>query len=159
MSTFHSASKNFSSDSKKQIENNIRKKKQEFKILQTDFPSLTSNVSDKDENLLDYRGAVTLENPSSQTKDNDLPKGWVRLSFENGNSGKVKHEYNEKRSEDEESLHFQTLCAINQLYKNWEVYRGQYNDFYGDDSYEKLYGNYLENCYMLDYNSESDDEY
>jgi len=156
MSTFYSASKNNMSNSKQKTANNFRKKNQEFEILEKDFPSLVSDVSNKEENILDYKAAVIYENSSVQTEKNELSKGWVRIYFEDGESGKITQEYNENSLEDEESFHFQTLCALDKLHDSWESYRNNYNILYGENAYEKIYSNYFDMYYISDI--ESDDE-
>jgi hypothetical protein len=133
------------------------KKAKMFQLLEEDFPSLSSEVSLIKEKTMNYAGAVTLENPSTQAEKNELSEGWVRVTFENDNSGNINYEYI-GRPLDDESINSQTLHVIDNLIQKWEDYKVRYNELHGEEAYEELYGNYLEYYENFDSTSESDDE-
>jgi len=140
-----------------QQENMFVKKSKTFQILEEDFPSLSSEVSLIKEKTMNYACALTIEAPSVQPEKNKLSDGWVRLSFENENFGKINHEYIGDSLNDD-SINIQTLQVIDNLIYNWQNYKIRYNELHGEQAYEELYGDYLEYYENFDSTLESDDE-
>jgi hypothetical protein len=137
--------------------NSFAKRSKAFQILEQDFPPLSSEVSFTKDKTMNYACALTIETPSIQTEKNKLSNGWVRLCFENENSGKISYEYI-GNSLNDDSINVQAVRVIDNLINNWENYKIHYNELHGEDAYEKLYDNYLE-CYEnFDSNLDSDDE-
>jgi hypothetical protein len=140
-------------------ENNFRKKKPEFQILEEDFPALSSDLSFVKKENMDYLAAVELENLSSRSESDKFPDGWVKLTFENNNSGSINYELIGDYQNLEESIETQTSRAINNLIQNWETYKVKYDNLHGEDAYNKIYGTYFDEYTNLEYISDSEDEY
>lgn len=137
-------------------ENNFRKKKQEFRILEEDFPSLSCDISFVKEKTMDYLAATEVENLSSGSEKNDLPSGWVKLTFENNN---INYAFIGDCQNFEESIETQANRVVNNLIQSWETYKVNYDNLHGEGAYDEIYGNYLEKYTNSEYTSDSEDEY
>jgi hypothetical protein len=133
------------------------KKSKTFQILEEDFPLLSSDVSFIKEKTMNYACALTIETPSIQSEKNKFSDGWVRLSFENENSGKINYEYIGECLNDD-SINIQALKVIDNLIHNWQNYKNHYNNLHGEQAYEEFYGDYLDYYENSDSSLESDDE-
>lgn len=155
--TSNSARRRDQNNRSSQKENIFVKKSKAFQILEEDFPSLSSEVSLIKEKTMDYACALTIKTPSIQPEKNKLSDGWVRLSFENENSGKINYEYIGDSLNDD-SVNIQALRVIDNLIHNWQDYKVRYNELHGEQTYEELYGDYLEYYENFDSDLDSDDE-
>jgi len=139
--------------------NNLTSKKntpQKFVIREEEFPALgnTSFESLSKKNIENFRSILlTQQIGNDETEKRKIKYGWVDLSFENNNSGKIIKAYNknynpmfenENENENENDLDPYILSlnvtnAINTMTYRWENYVIEYNDLFGEDAYEEFY--------------------
>ena len=126
-------------------------KKKEVVLKDSDFPELVS--FNKENNIeLNYKVA-SLKEIKSEENTYKLPEGWISYKY---NENKVIVEPDnsfEETEETPEEYHSSAKKVIEKLIQKWEVYKNNYNEFYGEEEYENLY--YISN---YDYNSYSDTE-
>ena len=146
--------------------------KPDFKITENEFPDLMPTLEKTPEQsqkvaTMDFKAITLLEKPVIKTTDNVVKPGWVRISFENGkNYGKLKWEYGDQATNweqyEEEQYALEANRVMNEIIQRHENYRINYNNLFGEDAYEKLYGyptlEYDETETESDYYSSDDDQ-
>jgi hypothetical protein len=174
--------RNFNSDTRNQKEKYNRNDssfrnrsdpppKKQFSITENDFPDLAPSpalekiLDQTQKSTMDFRGITLLEKPVIKQKVDEVDPGWVRLSFENGkNYGNINWEYGADTGYDqyqEEQFALEANRVMNELVRRHENYKINYNNLFGEEAYEKLYGycnsDYNDNETESEYYS-SDDE-
>jgi len=124
--------------------------KPDFKITENDFPDLAPTLEKTPEQTqkvaaMDFKAITLFEKPIIKTTEELVKPGWVRLSFENGkNYGKLKWEYGDQEINweqyEEEQYALEANRVMNEIIQRHENYRINYNNLFGEDAYEKLYG-------------------
>lgn len=122
-------------------------KKPDFKVIENEFPVLCSqkNIEPKEtdiaseKTLIDFKSLTWNKNIEIEKKYDELEHGWVRLSYENGKYGKILYEY-VPSTYVEETTEEDFQCPLNKMITNWENYKINYINLYGEDIYEKYYG-------------------
>lgn len=153
--------RNFNSESRNQregynrSESRFRNKsepppKPDFKITENEFPDLAPTLEKTPEQsqkvaAMDFKAITLLEKPVIKTNEDVVNPGWVRLSFENGkNYGGIKWEYGDQEINweqyEEEQYALEANKVMNEIIQRHENYRINYNNLFGEDAYEKLYG-------------------
>jgi len=132
--------------------------KPEFKVQGNDFPELIPIQISSNNNItidMDFKAVTLLEKEVIKPDRDEVKPGWVRLYYKNNESiiENIGWEYGQGsirfHQTHEEPFNEHALRIINQMLQNWENYKIEYNNLYGEDAYEKLYGFYK---------SEDDDE-
>lgn len=175
--------RNFNSESRNQregynrSESRFRNKsepppKPDFKITENEFPDLAPTLEKTPEQsqkvaAMDFKAITLLEKPVIKTNEDVVNPGWVRLSFENGkNYGGIKWEYGDQEINweqyEEEQYALEANKVMNEIIQRHENYRINYNNLFGEDAYEKLYGyrtsEYDSNDQDSEYYSSDDDQ-
>lgn len=152
--------RNFNSESRNQregynrYESRFRNKsepppKPVFKITEKEFPDLAPTLEKTPEqnqkvSAMDFKAVTLLEKHVIKTNEDVVEPGWLRLSFENGkNYGKLKWEYGDQTNweqYEEEQFALEANRVMNEIIRRHENYRINYNNLFGEDAYEKLYG-------------------
>jgi hypothetical protein len=154
--------RNFSSNSKDQKERYNRPEKYEsrfknksdpppkpdFKITENEFPDLVKTLEktlDKSPTFeMNYKAVALVEKPTTKIIEDLVKPGWVKLSFENEkNYGKIKWDYGDLvnwEQYEEEQFVIEANRVMNQIVRRHENYKINYNNLFGEDAYEKLYG-------------------
>lgn len=119
-----------------------------FKITENDFPDLVQTLEktlDKNTTFeMDFKAVALLQKSTTKIIEDVVEPGWVKLSFENGkNYGKLKWEYGdlvEWQQYEEEQFAIEANRVMNEIVRRHENYKINYNNLFGEDAYEKLYG-------------------
>lgn len=119
-----------------------------FKITENDFPDLVQTLEktlDKNTTFeMDFKAVALLQKSTTKIIEDVVEPGWVKLSFENEkNYGKLKWEYGdlvEWQQYEEEQFAIEANRVMNEIVRRHENYKINYNNLYGEDAYEKLYG-------------------
>ena len=119
-----------------------------FKITENDFPELVQTLEktlDKNTTFeMDFKAVALLQKSTTKIVEDVVEPGWVKLSFENGkNYGKLKWEYGdlvEWQQYEEEQFAIEANRVMNEIVRRHENYKINYNNLFGEDAYEKLYG-------------------
>ena len=119
-----------------------------FKITENDFPDLVQTLEktlDKSPTFeMDFKAVALLQKSTTKIVEDVVEPGWVKLSFENGkNYGKLKWEYGdlvEWQQYEEEQFAIEANRVMNEIVRRHENYKINYNNLFGEDAYEKLYG-------------------
>jgi len=124
--------------------------KPDFKITENDFPDLAPTLEKTPEQTqkvaaMDFKAITLFEKPVIKTNEDVVEPGWVRLSFENGkNYGKLMWEYGDQEINweqyEEEQYALEANRVMNEIIQRHENYRINYNNLFGEDAYEKIYG-------------------
>jgi hypothetical protein len=135
------------------------------------FPELgNKNINNtKDESQTDFFYSSALAKPkeveSTNTVDNEVPPGWVQLSYDKNR--KIKYEYNKhynllkEQEQEQEQITFQEEASVvfSNMIRRWNNYKKFYNSLYGEGAYEKIYemgGSYQDDKYSDDTNGEDE---
>ena len=147
---FHSESRNQRDRSESRFRNKAEPPpKPDFKITENEFPDLAPTLEKTPEQsqkvaAMDFKAITLLEKPVIKTNEDVVEPGWVRLSFENGkNYGNLKWEYGDQKNwekYEEEEFALEANRVMNEIIRRHENYRINYNNLFGEDAYEKLYG-------------------
>lgn len=119
-----------------------------FKITENDFPDLVQTLEktlDKNPTLeMDFKAVALVQKSMTKIIEDKLDPGWVKLSFENGkNYGKIKWEYGDLvkwQQYKEEQFAIEASRVMNEIVIRHENYKINYNNLFGEDAYEMLYG-------------------
>jgi len=128
----------------------LEKIKPDFNIRANDFPELipVSAISNNNVLDMDYKAVTLLEKEVIKPERDEVKSGWVRLHYKNNipmleniswEYGEGSHKFHENA---EESFNDHALRIIDTMIQNWENYKIDYNNLYGEEAYEKLYGYY-----------------
>ena len=129
-----------------------KQKKQDFRVIENEFPDLCSQkkiepketeiVSEK--TLINFKSLTWNKKIEIENQSDELAHGWVRLSCKHG---KILYEYVPSTYVEyfpstyiEETKEEDFQYALNKMIKNWENYKINYINLYGEDTYEKYYG-------------------
>jgi hypothetical protein len=150
MSQFNRTTNQYKNSKKYSNENNFRNKtKKEFKISVNEFPNLLPEIKvleKNDKSSMDFKSAALIEKVVVETLKNSVKPGYVRLTYENGKSGKIKKEFEDVEHETiystlyEEPFSIRVERIMNNLIQNWYDYKNTYIDLFGEYIYEKYYG-------------------
>jgi hypothetical protein len=129
------------------------------------FPELgNKNINNtKDESQTDFFYSSALAKPKEvelmDTINNEVPPGWVRLSYDKNR--KIKYEYNKDhnllKEQEQFTFHEDAFIVFSNMIRRWNNYKKFYNSLYGEGAYEKIYemgGSYSDDKYLDDMNSE-----
>jgi len=124
--------------------------KPDFKITENDFPDLAPTLEKTPEQTqkvaaMDFKAITLFEKPVIKINEDVVKPGWVRISFENGkNYGKLMWEYGDQEINweqyEEEQYALEANRVMTEIIQRHENYRINYNNLFGEDAYEKLYG-------------------
>jgi membrane-associated protease RseP (regulator of RpoE activity) len=117
-------------------------------LPENDFPDLVQTLEktlDKSPTFeMDFKAVALLQKSMTKIVEDVVEPGWVKLSFENGkNYGKLKWEYGdlvEWQQYEEEQFAIEANRVMNEIVRRHENYKINYNNLFGEDAYEKLYG-------------------